>query len=185
MLTVNSGDRAQQRPPWTRIVFDNAEELVALALLCVIGVVMATQVFLRTLFDTPLSWPEEFSQFLFVWCSVLGAIGAAKRLGLVRLGVVSDNLPPKLRHLFDYVVLVLVLVLLGVLGWYGWNLMMRTSFSFATLPITWAWAYAAAPVLSVLLGARLIQLQLFRYRFVFIEKLLAPPGAVKMTGGME
>lgn len=162
-------------------MIDNGEELIACVLLCIIGFAMLVQVFLRTLFATPLSWPEELSQFLFVWCSVFGAVGAAKRLGLVRLGVVADNLPPAVRTVFDYVVLLLILGLLAVLGWYGWNLMSRTSFSFATLPITWAWAYAAAPALSILLGIRLIQHQLFRYRFQFIETLWARPGQVTRT----
>ncbi|MER1967583.1 TRAP transporter small permease subunit [Castellaniella sp. GW247-6E4] len=185
MPSANHVDRVTPSGSWARVAIDNGEELIGLALLTIIGLVMVAQVFLRTLFGAPLSWPEELSQFLFIWCSALGAIGAAKRLGLVRLGVVADNLPPKLRAAFDYVVLLLILMLLAILGWYGWGLMSRTSFSFATLPLTWASAYAAAPVMSVLLGARLIQLQIFRYRFVFIETFLVPAGANKLTGGME
>lgn len=177
----------QRRPPssgqYACIAVDNGEELVALVLLCVIGIVMVAQVVLRTVFSAPLSWPEELSQFLFVWCSALGSIGAAKRLGLVRLGVVADNLPVGLRKLFDYLVLLLILVLLAVLGWYGWNLMMRTSFSATTLPITWAWAYAAAPTLSVLMAIRLIQLQMFHKRFVFIETLLVHRPSVSQAAG--
>jgi TRAP-type C4-dicarboxylate transport system permease small subunit len=164
-----------RRSKRSRIFADNCEELIALALLSIIGLVMVLQVILRTVFSTPLSWPEEFSQFLFVWTSLLGAVGACKRLALVRLEVVADNLPAVARTILDYVVLVLIAVFLGILCWKGWQLATRTSFSAATLPITWAWAYAAVPVVSVLMVARLIQMQIFKYRFAFVEALFMHP----------
>ena len=64
-----------------RITLDNFEELLAVALLCVIGATMAMQVCLRSFFGAPLSWPEELSQFLFVRAPILGArpqIGRAR-----------------------------------------------------------------------------------------------------------
>src|SRR5215213_4673140 len=92
---LSSKPSPRARP--ARIVVDNIEELVAGALLCVIGTVMALQVCLRSFFGAPLSWPEELSQFLFVWTSALGAVGAGKRYGLVRLEAVAEKLPPTLR----------------------------------------------------------------------------------------
>lgn len=162
-----------RRPHAARIIVDNLEELVAAALICVIGVAMSVQVCLRSFFGAPLSWPEELSQFLFVWVSALGAVGAGKRLGLVRLEAVAEKLPPALGAILDYVILVLIAIFLGVLGWKGAQLAARTSFAATTLPLTWAWLYAAAPAFSVLMIARLFQLQVLRYRFTFIEALIA------------
>src|SRR5438874_11719782 len=116
-----SRNRAQ-RPGLARILADNGEELVAAALLCIIGVVMAMQVGLRSFFGAPLSWPEELSQFLFVWASALGAVGASKRHGLVRLEAIAEKLPPALRAALDYLILVAIAVLLLILGWKGWQL---------------------------------------------------------------
>jgi|KBSSwiStaDraftv2_1062776.scaffolds.fasta_scaffold1643088_1 TRAP-type C4-dicarboxylate transport system permease small subunit len=164
---------AVRRPQLARIIVDNFEELVAAALLAVIGVVMALQVCLRSFFNAPLSWPEELSQFLFVWCSALGAVGAGKRHGLVRLEAVAEKLVPPLRAALDYLILALIAVLLGILCWKGWQLGARTSFTATTLPLTWAWLYAAAPAFSILMVARLFQLQVLRYRFIFIESLIA------------
>lgn len=155
-----------------RILGDNLEELIAAALLSVIGLCMLLQVGLRTLFGAPLSWPEELSQFLFVWASSLGAIGAAKRSGLVRVESIAELLPATLQVGVKYLILLVTVVLLGVLGWYGWRLAARTSFTATSLPITWAWLYYAAPTFSVLVVARLIQLQIFGYRFRFIEAVL-------------
>ena len=176
--TPTSSGSARPGSWWARLLADNAEELLALVFLGIIGFSMAAQVLLRTVFHAPLSWPEELSQFLFVWASAFGAIGAAKRLGLVKLGVVADNLPASLRKIFDVLVLVAILALLAVLGWKGWQLTLRTSFSAATLPITWAWAYAAAPAVSILMALRLVQLQLFNYRFIFIETAFGHKPAV-------
>ena len=161
-----------QRQRLARILADNFEELVAAALLCVIGGTMAMQVCLRSFFGAPLSWPEELSQFLFVWTSILGAVGAGKRHGLVRLEAIAEMLPPALRAGLDYLILGLIAVLLGILCWKGWQLGARTSFTATTLPLTWTWLYAAAPVFSVLMVARLFQLQVLRYRFTFIESLI-------------
>ena len=96
------------RPRLGKILFDNGEELVAMALLAVIGLSIATQVFMRTLFGAPLSWPEELSQFLFVWASVLGAVGAAKRFGLVRVETIAEKFPKGVGRVVDVVILVLV-----------------------------------------------------------------------------
>ena len=157
------------RPRLGKILFDNGEELVAMALLAVIGLSIATQVFMRTLFGAPLSWPEELSQFLFVWASVLGAVGAAKRFGLVRVETIAEKFPKGVGRVVDVVILVLVGGLLGVLGWQGWQMAARTTYAATTLPLTWAWMYSAAAVFAVLMYARLLQAQLFRYRFTFLE----------------
>jgi TRAP-type C4-dicarboxylate transport system permease small subunit len=164
-----------QRASFSRVVTDNFEELTAVVLLCLIGAIMAAQVCLRSFFGAPLSWPEELSQFLFVWASALGAVGAGKRHGLVRLEAVAEKLPPALGRVVDHLILAAIAVLLGILGWKGWQLAASTSFGAATLPVTWAWLYAAAPAFSALMIVRLFQLQVLRYRFTFIETLLAGP----------
>jgi TRAP-type C4-dicarboxylate transport system permease small subunit len=161
-----------------RLLFDNFEELIAVGLLCIIGLAMLLQVCLRTLFAAPLSWPEELSQFLFVWASAFGTIGAAKRSSLVRVESIAERLPSLAQTTLKYFILIVIIVLLGVLGWQGQRLGARTSFTAASLPITWAWAYNAAPVFCGLMIIRLLQLQIFRYPFVFIEKAFkhANPG---------
>ncbi len=154
---------------WPRVLIDSFEELVAAALLAVIGCATVLQVFLRTVFGAPLEWPEELSQFLMVWASALGAIGAIKRVALVRVDYVLERLSPTWRRLADLIILGAVCGTLAILGWTGWQLTARTSTVAIALPITWAWAYAAAPVLSVLAIARLLQARLLAYRFAFFE----------------
>lgn len=173
MATSPCEDPPLERIGLAKIVVDNLEELLAVALLLFIGVAMAAQVFLRSAFSAPLSWPEELSQFFFVWASTLGAVGAAKRFGLVRVESLVEKLPHAVRRTLDVFILVTIAVLLGVLGWQGWQMAVRSTYAAATLPITWAWMYSAAPVFAVLLYGRLIQAQLFKYQFTFVETVFA------------
>jgi TRAP-type C4-dicarboxylate transport system permease small subunit len=175
-------DESSGRRVTLKVIVDNLEELLAVALLFLIGASMAVQVFMRTVFSAPLSWPEELSQFMFVWASVLGAVGAAKRLGLVRVETLAEKLPAGVRKVLELLILVAVAVLLGVLGWQGWQMAARTTYAATTLPITWWWMYSAAAVFSVLIYARLLQVQLFRYRFTYIETVVAAKSRIVAAG---
>lgn len=157
-----------------KVLVDNAEELVALVLLLLIGLSIGLQVVMRSAFNAPLSWPEELSQYFFVWASVLGAVGAAKRVGLVRVETLAEKFPPGVRRGVDAIILLAISALLGVLGWQGYQMAARSTYAATTLPLTWAWMYSAATVFAILLFVRLIQVQLFRYRFTFIEHVFDP-----------
>jgi len=172
MRTTPPNSPMPDRPRTAKIIIDNLEELVAVALLLLIGVALAAQVFMRTFLSAPLSWPEELAQFLFVWASSLGAVGAAKRFGLVRVESVVERLPASLRRGLDVLILVAIAILLTVLGWQGWQMASRSTYAAATLPITWAWMYSAATVFAVLVWTRLLQAQIFKYRFTFLETVL-------------
>ena len=155
--------------PLPRVLMDSFEELLAAGLLAVIGCTLGLQVFLRTVFGAPLEWPEELSQFLMVWASALGAVGAIKRAALVRVDYVLDRLSRAWRRLADFIILGAICGTLVTLGWMGWQLTTGNSTVAIALPITWAWAYVVAPVLSSLAIGRLLQARLLGYRFAFFE----------------
>ena len=160
------------RVSWRRVLLDNWEEMLAAGLLLVIGITMVLQVLRRTVFGAPLEWPEELSQFLLVWASALGGVGAIKRAALVRVDYVLERLSPVGRMVVDGVIYAAICGVLVVLGWTGWQLTSRTSTLATSLPITWAWAYAAAPLLAILAIVRLLQLQVLGYRFAFLEVMV-------------
>lgn len=163
---------ARPRVTWWAVLSDGLEEILAASLLAIIAGAMGLQVVLRTVFATPLGWPEELAQFLFVWASLFGAIGAIKRSELIRVDFLVSRLPGPWRRIVDGLVLLAICVLLGVLFWKGWHLASRTSFAATALPITWAWAYAAVPVFSLIAGVRLLQARLLRHNFIRIEDML-------------
>lgn len=169
-----SDDKQSARPQtsWWTVLSDGLEEIIAACLLAVIAGAMALQVVLRTLFAAPLGWPEELAQFLFVWASLFGAIGAIKRSELIRVEFLVSRLTGPWQRIVDGLVVICICALLAVLFWKGWTLASRTSFAAAALPITWAWAYAAIPVFSLIAGIRLLQVRLLRHDFIRIEDML-------------
>lgn len=183
MPPIPSDASPQGRGSAAKILADNAEELVAVTLLLLIGVSISTQIFMRTVFSAPLSWPEELSQFLFVWASTLGAVGAGKRFGLVRVESIAEKFPPVMRTVLEGIIFAAIAVLLGVLGWQGWQMASRSTYAATTLPITWAWMYSAASVFAALMFARLLQAQVFKYRYTFIESVLAEKRPADERGG--
>ncbi len=163
-----------------RVVMDNAEELLAVALVLAIAAIMAAQVFLRTFLDAPLSWPEELSQFFMVWAALLGGLGALKRSELIRVEVIAHRVPPAAQRILVWVQAALVIVLLVAFMKGGFDLAGRSRMRAASMPLSWYWAYIAAPAFSVIAVARLVQKTL-GYEFTFIGT--APPEPPAGPGG--
>jgi TRAP-type C4-dicarboxylate transport system permease small subunit len=120
-----------------RIIGDNAEELIGSFLLMIIFLTMALQVGLRTIFSFPLAWPEELSQFLMVWASLLGAVGALKRVDLVKIGIVEDRLSGPWLKLLQWLQFAIVVWLLATLLVSGADFTSRARLMAASMPITW------------------------------------------------
>ncbi len=98
--------------------------LLAALLLALLACVGGYQVLIRFIFNQPSPWTEELIGRLFVWC----VSGAWHRF---------------VRRL----IVVVTLGFLAVLVWYGFDLAWRIRFqTFATLPLSIAWAYLALPV---------------------------------------
>lgn len=155
-----------------RIIGDNMEELIGSILLLMIFVTMALQVGLRTVFSFPLAWPEELSQFLMVWASLLGAVGALKRADLVKIGIVEDCLSGYRLKLLQWLQLAIIVGLLAVLLISGAEYTGRARLMAASMPITWFWGYLASPVFAFCAIGRGLQVVL-GYKFLFVESLLS------------
>lgn len=171
--------------PWLKVVFDNAEEILATVLLVITLLAIALQITARSAFNAPLVWPEMLAQFLFLWASVLGTVGAIKRFELIRIDSLLLWAPRPVRAVLEWIGWVSICALLVVLGFKGWQLAMRTTTLATPLPITWAWGYAAAPTFSICALLRLCQMKFFDYRFMLVESFLPDPPAVVLTTDQE
>lgn len=83
--------------------------------LALMGILVFSNVVLRYVFNSGLTWAEEFSRFLFVWVVFLGAIGALK--GNQHLGFSSlvEALPEALKKACYVVSQGLMMICLWVL----------------------------------------------------------------------
>lgn len=78
---------------------DNIEEFFLVILLVLISVVMLAQIFARYVFNSSMSWPEEFCRYCYVWTVFLSVSYTIKRGNMLRVGVVMDLFPTWIQSL--------------------------------------------------------------------------------------
>ena len=62
-------------------------------------VLMSFQIFLRFVFNTPLTWTEEVDRYLFVWSVYLGSALAVAKKAHIRVTILIDLGGPKLEKI--------------------------------------------------------------------------------------
>ncbi|MDF2467229.1 MAG: Tripartite ATP-independent periplasmic transporter, DctQ component [Ramlibacter sp.] len=117
------------------------------ALLTVICCLGLWQVVSRFLLSQPSSWTEELMRRLLIWCVMLGVVVAFRRGALVSVDLMLRSLRGAWHQAVRALITGTTLLFLGVLLWFGTELLWRVRFqTFASLDLSMAWAYAALPV---------------------------------------
>jgi len=94
------------------------EEAILIALLAAISCVMMAQIIART-FAASMSWPEEFSRYCYIWTVFLSLGFTIKKGNMLKVGIVMDLLPLKVRKSIEIIVNILMLVIFAVLFRYA------------------------------------------------------------------
>ena len=58
---------------------NNLEQAILLILLCGMTIVMGGQIIARYAFSASLSWSEELTRYLFIWCGFLSVSYCSKK----------------------------------------------------------------------------------------------------------
>lgn len=87
---------------------EHFEESILIVLLAVIASVMMVQILARTFFRS-LPWPEEFARYCYIWSVFLSLGFTIKKGNMLRVTVVMDLLPHKLRKSIEIVTNILLL----------------------------------------------------------------------------
>ena len=120
---------------------------VAALLLAVLALIGGFQVFTRFVWNQPSPWTEELIGRLFAWCVMLGIVAAFRQGALVSVDLMLRLSRGAWLRFVRRLILVVTLAFLAVLAYFGFELAWRIRFqTFATLPISIAWAYLALPV---------------------------------------
>lgn len=125
-----------------------ALHVLAAALLVTSVAVMAAQVTLRLVFNSPLSWPEEVVRYFFVWIVFLGSTVAVTRGTHIRVMMLPDRYGPRARRASDILDRVVNIICFAYLAYWGADLAYKYRFAeFYTLG-GWSqlWYYLALPV---------------------------------------
>lgn len=104
-----------------------------------------------------LTWTEELTRFLLVFCSLVGATVAFYRGSHIALSVVVDYLPKPLRTLVFIVINLIELAFFAILAYYGITLMDHEAAQMTpALNISMKWLYMMFPAFSAVTILHLI-----------------------------
>jgi TRAP-type C4-dicarboxylate transport system permease small subunit len=103
------------------------------------------QVVFRYVFNHPLPWTEELAINLFVWVAFIGAAIALAKKGHYGLELLKDKLPPALRMLAEIVIWSVSTAFLLIVVVYGMEVVLVTSHTMTTLPLSMQWFFSAVP----------------------------------------
>ncbi|MXN66182.1 TRAP transporter small permease subunit [Stappia sp. GBMRC 2046] len=120
------------------------------------ALMLGYEVFMRYVFIAPTIWAEELSRLFLVWGTFAGAAILVHRRQHIAITVLTDALPPRLKHLQQVVVLLFIAFIAAVTVWYAFDIAAdsftrgRTTGSMLDVP-AW-WNEAAIPVCFTLLS---------------------------------
>jgi TRAP-type C4-dicarboxylate transport system permease small subunit len=127
-------------------------DLLCAALLVAIVLMIFANVVGRYFFRAPLHWSDELAQYLFLWLSYLGALAALMKGQHYSVSLLIEALPKSLSISVKAISHVILIVILGILIWYGWKMVDILKFQKTpALRMSVYYFYLALPVTSALM----------------------------------
>lgn len=148
-------------------VFDNLIEGVCAILMVALAVVVFIQVFNRFILQTPLAWSEDLAMLLYQWVVFVGAALGVKRMRHFGIELVVRQFPERWRHRIELLTPLVMLVVAVVMIAQGWTILgFNWNRTFATMDLSYIWAFLPIPLGGVLIIIYLIQLEVQRWKQV-------------------
>ena len=109
--------------------FLNIITWVASILLGSVVLLMATQVFLRFVFNSPQAWAEEVDRYVFVWSIYLGTLIALIKGTHIRVTFLTDKMSNKTKKSLDLITNIINLFCFVIVCYFGVQLAYDNRFS--------------------------------------------------------
>lgn len=152
----------------------NFEQYLLSLFLGSISILVFMQVVMRYIFGEALVWTEELIRWLFIWSIWVGVSYAFKYDQHMKITIFTDRLNPNLQRILKILSLVICLIFIMRIGWYGWEqatsklIVRQSSFSlpnpFKERNLSVMWLYLSVPVGCALSTLRIIQTMILLYR---------------------
>lgn len=121
------------------------------------------QIIARSVFGLSCTWTDEFSRFMYVWITFVGAIITTLNSEHIRVEVLYDRISPKMRAWLD-VFGNLIAIIFCIVAFRGGVALTRINYKafFSALPryLTYSLLYLPIPIsmisISLVLGMRII-----------------------------
>ena len=89
---------------------EHLEEAIMVIMLALISCVMMAQIIARNVFNS-MTWPEEFSRYCYIWTVFLSLGYTIKKGNMLKVGLVMDLLPTKIRRSIEIVANLIILAI--------------------------------------------------------------------------
>lgn len=130
-----------------------ALKVIVTSMMIVMLVTLSIQVLMRYAFNIALSWSEELSLALFSWSVLLASALGIKEGFHVRLTILLDNVPPRLRPYHEQLIHLATMVFGGYLSYGGFEYFSATrGMTSAAIAFPIELLYSAAPVCGLLIA---------------------------------
>jgi len=105
----------------TRFAAMAARVVDVLAITCFVAMFacVLAQVVFRYFLDSPLTWSDELARYLFIWCSFLGWVVAARRRSHLAVTMGRDRLGARAQAALKAAGALVAVAFAGVLVFYG------------------------------------------------------------------
>ena len=148
-----------------RKLWDSLIEAACAVAVVALTVIVCVQVFNRFVLKTPLAWSEDLAMLLFQWVVFLGAALGVKRLRHFGIELVVRRFPERLRHAVNLLTPAVMAVVALVMVFQGWAILgLNRTRIFATMDVTYTWAFLPIPISGVLILIYLVQMEIDRWR---------------------
>jgi TRAP-type C4-dicarboxylate transport system permease small subunit len=128
-------------------IIDRVVNVLIVFLFLIIFASVLLQIFLRYLLNFPLTWSEELSRYLFIMVCFLGWTLATRNKSHIKVNIILDALPAKIRFLVKVFIQMLVLVFAVALIYLGSRMTYRSiDVPSITLFFGFAYIYAFVPI---------------------------------------
>ena len=158
---------------WTARLDRAGRLLENIALVSLLGTMMVLgvgQIVLREVFDSSITWADEFSRITVLWLAMIAAIAACRENRHIRIDALSHLLPETAIRITRVIVDLFAAAVCGVLAWHAYRYIVQIDIGFeeTVLGDFPAWiAHSVVPIAFALTG----------YRFVI--------GAIKRAVGFD
>lgn len=141
-------------------IINEATAIISGVLIFIISFLAVIEVVARTAFNQPTSWSLAFSQFMLLYAIFLGSAYCFQQGGHIRVDLLVDHMPRKVRVIMNIIGLLIASVFVGVLAWQGYeNTVLSAKFDYLT--ITTIQIPAAYLYVIIFIGSILMLLSLF------------------------
>ncbi|RSL29705.1 TRAP transporter small permease [Salibacterium salarium] len=116
-----------------------------------------TQVVMRYVFNSSLSWSEEGARYAFIWMIYIGVSYGVKRQKHLNADAFSMLFERRGKIIIGMISTVSFLIFTLVIAFYGFDIVMKITRDSAALQLPMGWVYAAPATGMTLTTFRLIQ----------------------------